>query len=265
VPLTFEDFQFEYQPPLTQTSQPRTIYDGADHCLTGTDGAAVDPESGVIRSTTQNIEDMVDDLVGPDRAASGVRSGSQLEDSGFKESLSRDVSRPVSGAFNASDLVRQISQGSPARKLVTPMQQRESPSSFAFAPDPFAPLQGQSDSSVSGSRPGTSHQPLSPRLGYHRSSGFFNDELVKRQREIETRTSPLISIKPSTIGNSPIYTFPRNQSRSSLLQDQWQSPFSSPAQETDFTRKPTSPSRFGAIGDSRPAAATRTPTSGQPG
>lgn len=208
---------------------------------------------------------MVDDLVGPNHAAPGIRSGSRMEDSGFRESSSREMSRPVSATFNASDLVRQISHGSPAMKFNTPLQQRDQASPFGLAQDPFAPLQGQFDHSVSGSRPGTSHQPLSPRLGCHRSSGFFNDELAKRQREIETRTSPLVSMESSPVPNTPMYTFMPNRSRNSMQQDQWQSPFSSPAHGTGFARKPPSPSRFGAIGDSRPAAATRSPTSGQPG
>lgn len=207
------------------------------------------------------MEDMVDNLVGADPAAASVRSASRLDNSGsgIQDGSSKDNSRPASTTFTASDLVRQISQGSPGGIFSTPVQHHGHRGSIGLAQDPFAPLPGEF-----GSRPSTSHQ-ASPRLGNHRSSGFFNDEIAKRQRAIEDRSSPLLSLEHSTISNTPsgLYTLAQNRSRPSLQQDQWQSPFSSSAADTELARKPPTPSRFGAIGDSRPRAA-RTPTSAQP-
>lgn len=227
-------------------------------------GATAESDSRVTRTVTDNMEDMVDDLVGAEPAAASVRSISRLANSGLHDGSSKENSRPVSGTFSASDLVRQISQGSPAGIFATPIQQHDHRASFGLSQDLFAPLPGDFGGSISGSRPGTSHQNASPRLGNHRSSGFFNDEIAKRQRAIEDRSSPLLSMENSTISNTPsgLYTPGQNRSRPSLQQDQWQSPFSSSAADNELARKPPTPSRFGAIGDSRPKAA-KTPTSGQ--
>jgi hypothetical protein len=259
VPLTFEDHQFEYHPPASQVSKTSAQDLRSTDDSETTNGAVHEPENDLPRTSTEQIMDMVDDLVGPDPAAD-PRSPTQMTGPVLEPDTHMHSPRPASGIFTASDLVRQISQGSPARVFNTPSQQNP----HGFGQDPFSPVRGEFPESISGSRPGTSHQTTSPRLGYHRSSGFFNDELTKRQREIDTRTSPIISMEPSSMVNSPNYAFPRNRSRVSLQQDQWQSPFTSPAGQDDMGRKGPAPSRFGAIGDSRPAM-TRTPTSGQPG
>jgi hypothetical protein len=259
VPLTFADHQFDYVPPSIESSNGLTSNPNAIHEQQPAGGAVRAPTASIPRSTTQNIEDMVDDLVGAE-AAMRNRSPSRLE----QQNPGEESSRPASGTFNASDLVRQIAQGSPGTALNTPFQQRNHPTSFGFTHEAFAPAQSEFGGYLTGSRPGTAHQPLSPRLGQHRSSGFFNDELSKRQREIESRTSPLISMDPSSISNSPIYNYAQNRSRPSLQQDSWQSPFTSPPKQAHFGRQAPSPSRFGAIGDTRRAAA-QSPTSGQPG
>lgn len=208
--------------------------------------------------------DMVDDLVGAESILLRARSPPQLCGFGSYEDSSKENSRPVSGTFTATDLVRQISQGSPARIFSTPM--RDHRPTFGFAQDPFAPLPGELGGSISGSRPSTSHQAMSPRLGSHRLSGFFNDDIAKRKKLIDERSSPLLSMEPSTVSNTPgdLHTFAQNQSRPSLQQDQWHSPFASSGNDHETSRKQATPSRFGAIGDSRPTAA-RSPTSGQSG
>ena len=267
VPLVFEDNQFEYrlamQTPDRHTDVRNHNTDADEPQL---NGATTEFDSRISRTVTDNMEDMVDDLVGAEPTAASVRSTSRLDNSGHHDSSSKENSRPVSSTFTASDLVRQISQGSPAGIFSTPIQQHGHRGSFGLSQDPFAPLPGDFGGSVSGSRPGTSHQNASPRLGNHRSSGFFNDEIAKRQRAIEERSSPLLGMEQSTVSNTPsgLYSLAQNRSRPSLQQSLWQSPFSSSAADAELTRKPPTPSRFGAIGDSRPKGA-RTPTSGQPG
>ena len=260
IPLTFEDNQFEYQPAGDLDSGTPPDEPHPEHRSSKPNGAVQEHERSVARTSTEQVMDMVDDLVGPESAGSNPRSPVHEPESAQGVNSGNHSPRPTSGAFTASDLVRQISQGSPANIFSTPSQQPP----FGLGQDPFSPLLGEFGGSISGSRPGTSHQTTSPRLGYHRSSGFFSDELARRQREIDTRTSPLISMEPSSVSQSPMYGYAQNRSRASLQQDHWQSPFTSPPERNTVSRQAAMPARFGAIGDSRPAA-TRTPPSGQAG
>ncbi|ETN40687.1 uncharacterized protein HMPREF1541_04966 [Cyphellophora europaea CBS 101466] len=268
VPLIFKDNQFEYQ------SSPEALNTSSDGLGADTAGAQVyandallSPISRVGHTDPENIENMVDDLVGPEPASTRGRPDSRMNSSGILDGSSKESSRPTSGILTASDLVRQISQGSPAGNFSTPVHQSSHRASFGLYQTPFAPMPGEFGSSVTGSRPGTAHQTTSPRVGHFGSSASFQDDITKRQKAIEARSSPIMSLEPSGVSSTPtgFYTFAQDRSRASLQQDQWPSPLSASAAASDFVvRKAHSPSKFGAIGDSRPKMA-KAPRSGQPG
>jgi hypothetical protein len=232
------------------------------------------------------MHDMVDDLVGV--VPNSTRTPYKSDESAPAEMIGDVGNQSAPANFTVSDLVRQMSQHSPSGAFNTPVGQHSHHSSFGIYQTPFMPFPGElpngSSTSLAGSRPGTAHNQSSPRIGHFGGSGSFSDDIAKRQRALEERSSPMLSLETSTMSSisqtpSAFYSLaaagPQARSRSMLQNDQWPS---SPSVTPGFTipdaspwenrtRKSPAPARFGAIGDSRPRNPSlgRTPTSGQPG
>jgi hypothetical protein len=288
VPLHFGGKKFFYE--SADIEQPSRATISSKHHVDVPSAAAapanvsdIVPESQHTNKDFEAMHDMVDDLVGvvPNSTRTPYKAGDSAPAHGAGDI--RNQFAPTN--YTVSDLVRQMSQHSPSGTSSTPVPLHSHHSSFGIYQTPFMPFPGElpngSSTSLVGSRPGTAHNQSSPRTGHFGASSSFSDDIAKRQRALEERSSPLLSMEAPTMSStsqtsnvfhSTTAVGLQARSRSMLQNDQWPSsplpmpsitiPDASPWENT--TRRSPAPARFGAIGDSRPSL-TRAPTSGQPG
>lgn len=214
------------------------------------------------------LEEMVDNLVGPEPSTSKRASRSHLSvDAGLGHDPGTENQPPTSW----SPLPPPHSH-SPQHCYITPS--REQRNSFSLYHAPFAPAPGELDSAsnsnhgTSSSRPGTSHSPsrLSPqRLPETSTSAMaFQESIAWRKKDVAERSSPLSSAFPSLSGvsNTPtgMTSFARGAHSRILSNDTFQSPLGAPAssfdadamgEEVPRTVERAPLSTFGAIGDGR--------------
>lgn len=225
----------------------------------------------VSASANSTMESMVNDLVQSEASEPLPEDGlptPTLRKPGMATFPESDTNQRRSGAFTAQDLVQQFHQPS-ANDSIIPMGR--TPSGHPVLPSvwntPFAPQIGETSGTYSVST--ASHAiGFGQTTHVQQSSGaVFQNELSKKQRQLQLRSSPLLSMQPST----PSYYHSPNGLQSRMRQDDQASPRGSPWQSSPIPTQDSSanlPRRlpqaalFGAIGEARPSQG-RTPTSGQ--
>ena len=227
------------------------------------------------RSRTDDMESMVDDLVGPEPMAMEpphpVKPRLSVVDG------SPSSSRPASARFTASDLVRQMQQPSPALPLASPAITSSHRISLPGVwKTPFTPRPGETNGASS--RPSSSHQvahhattptAIGPTLSPDAMA--FQHQIAQTRQNIQTRSSPIQGFDP-TITPASYYqtptgfdTFVRQNASNQSSSLPWvSSANTSSATGTEVPRQAAQASPYGAIGEPRPKSA-KTPTSHQPG
>ena len=219
-------------------------------------------------SAAAEMEQMVDDIVGPEsRTSKTTEATPGKRSSSHRNSLKDDVpSQPVT----ARDFVRQIHRSSPASAFTPPdhASPRPSPLPSVFQ-SPFTPR--PSERLGSSSRPNSANQhPLPSTAPPVRSSAVFETDLAQQQQAIEAKTSPVPTMQPTAQSNyyqtpTGFNTFVRNNVQTQSDSSPWQSSVHSATTSDTMksTKRVSSGSPFGAIGAGRPGGNTKTPTSGQ--
>ena len=221
-----------------------------------------------IVSAAAEMEQMVDDIVGPEsRKSKTTETTSENRSSLHRSALKKDVPwQPVT----AQDFVWQIHQSSPANAFQPPGHASPRPSLLpSVFQTPFTPRPSE--------RPGSSPRPISasqlplpstsPAV---RSSTLFETDLIQQQQAIEPKTSPAPTMQSTAQLNyyqtpTGFNTFVRNNVQTQNDSSPWQSsvPSATTSDTTKSTKRVSSGSPFGAIGAGRPGGNTKTPTSGE--
>ncbi len=227
------------------------------------------------RSRTDDMESMVDDLVGPEPMAIESPHPIKPQLSAVNGSLSS--SRPASGRFTASDLVQQMQQSSPAPPPASPaISSTHRISLPGVWKTPFTPRPGETNGASS--RPSSSHHvahdaatPTAIEHTLSQDAMAFQHQIAQTRQNIQNRSSPIQGFDPTITPASNFQTptgfdtFVRQNASDQSSSLPWvSSANTSSATGTEVPHQAAQASPYGAIGEPRPKSA-KTPTSYQPG